>query len=606
MEVRRYLQTLFVLFSLSTGNVWALGFGEARALSYLGQPLHLEVALSGASATQLDSARISIGSRADFERLSMQSDVALSRLKLALRNTPSGWVVDIRSRHPFNDPFVEFPLRLRHAGGQIIKAVTVLLDPPTYIRPATRQRPPATTSAQRVQVKPGDTLWPIAQRTKPAQVSTQQMMMALLRRNPNAFVNGNINRLRSGAVLILPNAQEIRSASIASARSQVDQQMQAWRAETSPSATPARPVESAADTAPTPTPESDDHAKLRVLQPTDETGKDRRKQVLLSQEEIERQRLDQTQLAAQLQQIRDEVAHMERLLALKDEQIAALQAIVSTQAKLAQSAPTASQTAPAPNPPVKVTPKPAAQPIKPAPNTASAAATPRALDKPSPSAADRIPTLWWAALLLAPLVWFLWQRRQPAPQDDISLAERPEVVNAPPPPYAGTNELPLPVIQSPASEPEPPIKPALDQPNAQPVGSPQEPDSLLDEALAEVARFPNESLPGGEPDINEADLAELAAQLNVDLDELEQALPDNQTDGGNIGQFWEDIEASEGQISSTAPKSEASDSINLDMARAYLELGDREGAVDILEQVLGTTDDPAIRDQVQALLEHST
>ncbi|WP_422831049.1 FimV/HubP family polar landmark protein [Variovorax sp. HJSM1_2] len=73
---------------------------------------------------------------------------------------------------------------------------------------------PATPAAaasepkQQVTVKPGDTASRIAARTKPANVSLDQMLVALLRSNPDAFIQNNVNRMKAGSVLDVPSASQ--------------------------------------------------------------------------------------------------------------------------------------------------------------------------------------------------------------------------------------------------------------------------------------------------------------------------------------------------------------------------------------------------------------
>lgn len=74
-------------------------------------------------------------------------------------------------------------------------------------------RPFRTTVAQ-------DNLWDIAGKVaRQAGVGRQQVMVAVLRRNPDAFVKGNIHRLRQGVPLVLPSLGELkaedRAASVA-------------------------------------------------------------------------------------------------------------------------------------------------------------------------------------------------------------------------------------------------------------------------------------------------------------------------------------------------------------------------------------------------------
>lgn len=72
--------------------------------------------------------------------------------------------------------------------------------------------------ADTVRVKTGDTAGRIASANKPAGVSLDQMLVAMLRSNPQAFVNGNINRMRSGAVIQLPDAATAQATSNKEAR----------------------------------------------------------------------------------------------------------------------------------------------------------------------------------------------------------------------------------------------------------------------------------------------------------------------------------------------------------------------------------------------------
>jgi len=55
-------------------------------------------------------------------------------------------------------------------------------------------------------VAPGESLWVIAERTRPAGVGTEQMMRQILRANPRAFVRGNPDALMSGVTLEIPGA----------------------------------------------------------------------------------------------------------------------------------------------------------------------------------------------------------------------------------------------------------------------------------------------------------------------------------------------------------------------------------------------------------------
>ena len=94
--------------------------------------------------------------------------------------------------------------------------------------------PAVTTSRQNVPtdsvtVGRNDTLWEIADRTRSADLTTQQMMLALLDANEQAFINGNINLVREGAILRIPDAAAAQAITQEEAVAQVDTQEQLWR-----------------------------------------------------------------------------------------------------------------------------------------------------------------------------------------------------------------------------------------------------------------------------------------------------------------------------------------------------------------------------------------
>jgi len=80
-----------------------------------------------------------------------------------------------------------------------------------------------------VTVQRGDTLLGIAQANAVNGVSSQQMMMALLNANKNSFINGNINLVKAGAILRIPDSSELTQLTQAQALAQIGEQNQLWR-----------------------------------------------------------------------------------------------------------------------------------------------------------------------------------------------------------------------------------------------------------------------------------------------------------------------------------------------------------------------------------------
>ena len=95
-------------------------------------------------------------------------------------------------------------------------------EPPPPATPATKTA--KTERGQSLTVVRGDTAGELAARHKSSQVSLDQMLLALLRANPDAFVNNNVNRLKAGAVLKLPTDQEAQQTPTAEARQTIQTQ----------------------------------------------------------------------------------------------------------------------------------------------------------------------------------------------------------------------------------------------------------------------------------------------------------------------------------------------------------------------------------------------
>ena len=100
---------------------------------------------------------------------------------------------------------------------------------PEPVAAAPEAPPPAPAAPDQYgPVAQGQTLFGIANGLK-GDSSVNQMMVALLRANPDAFAGDNVNQLKRGSVLRVPRQDEVTQLSDAEASSLVSQQMQAWR-----------------------------------------------------------------------------------------------------------------------------------------------------------------------------------------------------------------------------------------------------------------------------------------------------------------------------------------------------------------------------------------
>ena len=265
------------LLGLSASEVSALSLGRITVQSALGEPLRAEIEVPNISTEEAASLKANVASPAAFVAAGLEYNAAMSGLQATLaRRTDGRSYIRLSSDRPINDPFVDMILEASWSSGRIVRDYTMLFDPPSLkqsaplptlaqtataapvaapapapvaasapakasVAPpapapdaarAATSKPapvapanpaakvaskPVASGAQQVEVKTGDSASKIALRAKASDVSLDQMLVALLRSNPEAFSKGNLNRLRAGAVLDLPSADQAKSVSTSEA-----------------------------------------------------------------------------------------------------------------------------------------------------------------------------------------------------------------------------------------------------------------------------------------------------------------------------------------------------------------------------------------------------
>jgi len=250
----------------------ALSTGAIEGRSYLNQPLEARIPLASATADELRSLRVNLAPSEVYQRAGIDLGSELAGLQFRIVTDAARPYILVTSRDSIRDPFLTFLVELSWGEGRLVREFTLLLDPPTLMAPAappeTRQavvEPPAPSEeparatpfpaavapeppARRVKtsaapdaeakaavegnrrVRRGDTLWAIASdQSRVEAINLNQMMLAIYQRNPGAF-DGNINRLKAGAILRMPSAEEMRAISRAAALAEVRRQNEEWRA----------------------------------------------------------------------------------------------------------------------------------------------------------------------------------------------------------------------------------------------------------------------------------------------------------------------------------------------------------------------------------------
>jgi pilus assembly protein FimV len=262
------------------GDAQALALGRIVVQSALGEPLRAEIDVPDINTEEAASLRVGLASSEAFRAAGMDFNPALSSLQISLQRRANGSAyLRLSSARPVNEPFVDIIVEANWASGRIVRDYTLLLDPP-HMRaaapvatlpaavsapteppaqapaapqsnpvpppalaipaqpaapvtaaaartpaaptttPAPDAKPAPATEAPNTQlvVRAGETAGRIAAGNRAPNVSLDQMLVALLRANPNAFISGNVNLIKAGSVLNLPSEANANSISPQEAR----------------------------------------------------------------------------------------------------------------------------------------------------------------------------------------------------------------------------------------------------------------------------------------------------------------------------------------------------------------------------------------------------
>jgi len=665
------LGTLLLIVMIACGSTHAVTLGQAHVHSFLGESLDAEIDLIGMLPGQHQELRLRIANDRHFERLGITHTRFLSALTFDVVQSGNRWIVRARSSRPVTEPFLDFPLQMSWPDGRLIKQYTLLLDPPQRIRPARTTRgklpTPMRTTAQAQSntdrsaygpVQPGETLWPIAQKLKPSGITTRQMAMALLRANPAAFINGNINKLRAGVTLTIPQRVFIEELDANTARAEFSAQTRRRQA---PVATSPRVTEAPATALPMPAPstspesvtdaqpsaeQQEANAQLRILtdpdraEPNAKAGSQQglQEQLLVTMEEIESNRITTGAIETRLARMEAELDRMRQLVELKDAQIAALQSDVAAKeaiqaaARIAEPPPPAPATTATPASPPAAKHAPAPTPV------ARIESVPMAI-APPPARPWYEEYVWvlWIILGLMGLAALLMLVRRPQPHlEDASAAELPEIKSASRPSVQAADTPPsdelqeaeedfrrladqhFPVAES-STEPEQEL-PELEVPRAKEANDSIDSDitdSLLDEVLDGNQSLTSQpASDSGHTEFSDDDIASWVAELGTEAEQVDvpsandERIPMDDDIPSILTELDDQLSGDRSPPAAAEIQIEPADetreddtfSMSLDLARAYLEIGDQEGARDMLQQALAGARDPEHRRQIEELL----
>ena len=494
VQVRKLVLAIAAASALSSGMAQALQLGEMTLKSKLNQPLSVEIELLDVGGLTASEITPSLASSQAFVDAGVDRQAFLNDLTFTPVINPSGRsVVRVTSSQPLPDSYVRFLLQVQWPSGRLMRDYSVLLDPakfeqpaPTAAVPAPRLSAPAASKAAQHTTTSRDTLWEIAEKHRNG-ASVQQTMLAIQALNPDAFLDGNINRLKTGQVLRLPDRVQATSLPQPEAIAEVTAQNTAWRQGRRSAANQAAGQQqldatkrTQAGSAPSSS-NAKDNLSLVSAQAAkkgangkagDSSGLSDK--LAMTQEQLDTTRRDNEELKSRAADLQSQLDKLQKLIQLKNDQLARLQAEKgdpAAAATAAMPAQLAGEPGPTPATAADAAPvAPAAEPIK--PETAPASATEGKFNDLLTNPII-LGVIGGAAGLLVLLLLLLWVRHRNARLEEEkhlrmarALAEEPEFTSnldndLPPDSFEGL-EMPPPSVKlaaapAPASVVEPAV-----------------------------------------------------------------------------------------------------------------------------------------------------
>lgn len=273
-----------------SGFACAVSLGGINVTTALGEPLKAEIPLVTVNAAETNSLSAHLASPDAFKNAGVDFPYGLPLLTFQIEVNPASGepFLKITSELPVNEPFVSLLVELRWSSGKLLREYTFLLDPPGYVveqpkmaevqlmepvvevspplqppaeevsmapevvsQPAPEVVPPAAAAKEPVEpepvaagepfktgddtldtvtVKRGDTLHKLATQVKPPEVSLERMLVALYRANADAFDGKNMNRLKTGKILQVPELADLENLQQAEAVQEIRVQAADWHA----------------------------------------------------------------------------------------------------------------------------------------------------------------------------------------------------------------------------------------------------------------------------------------------------------------------------------------------------------------------------------------
>ena len=288
---------MLLMFGLGPSLAYALALGEITLNSSLNEILDAEIEVLSATPEELKNLTATVAARDTFERYGLDRPDFLSSLRFVVDRSGPRPLLRVVSTQPISEPFVTFLVEAQWRRGSLLREYTVLLDPPVFLPTPERAAPAPVIAPRSVQsqtqpssgqiyrepaprrvppsyagtpsfgsnygpIRRGETLWGIAERLRTDRsITMNQMMIAIYQANQGEFL-GNINLMKEGSVLRIPDRASIETVAQPEAYAMAVAHNQAWRA-----GTPSQVAVATTGTAPSSVSTTPDSSRLRLVEP---------------------------------------------------------------------------------------------------------------------------------------------------------------------------------------------------------------------------------------------------------------------------------------------------------------------------------------------------
>ncbi|MBL8279172.1 MAG: hypothetical protein JNL93_20930 [Pelomonas sp.] len=273
MGFARHHLALAAALLMAGSGAQALGLGKLNVQSALGETMRAEIDITSLTPEEAASLKVRVAPPDAYRSSGVEYNQVLSSTQVQVVRNGARTVLRVSSDRSVQEPFVDVILELTWSSGRLVREYTLLFDPPSLGKPApvvtappamaaapaapasaeavpapapavtsalprsasapapapiarpaapapapvAAVRPPVTAGSD-YEVRPGDSLSKVAARTQVSGISLDQMLVGLFRNNPDAFIDGNMNRLKAGSTLQVPGSETLASVSQSEAR----------------------------------------------------------------------------------------------------------------------------------------------------------------------------------------------------------------------------------------------------------------------------------------------------------------------------------------------------------------------------------------------------